>query len=256
MRASVPLVPRAALPASARTERPAAPDGPEGLEKTRVWIVVPAYNEAPRLGQCLGALCSRWPNVVVVDDGSTDETAETARGHPVWLVRHPLNLGQGAALLTGIRFALGRGADFVITFDADGQHDVEDLEVLMEPLLRGDADISFGSRFLGGTVGMPKGRHVMLAAAVLLTRVLYGMPVTDAHNGLRAMTRKAAAALRITTNRMEHASEILECVREQHLRWTEVPVTIRYTEESLAKGQSTMAALSLFIRLILEKLIR
>lgn len=233
-----------------------APFRPRVPVKSGVWVVIPAYNEAPRIGTSLAGLCERWPNVVVVDDGSADETAEVARRHPVWLVRHPVNLGQGAALVTGIRFALKRGAEFIITFDADGQHDVEDIDSLLEPLLKREADIAFGSRFLGRTVGLPTSRRLMLAAAVLLTRVLYGMPVTDAHNGLRAMSRKAAAALRITTNRMEHASEILERVREQHLRWTEVPVTIHYTEESLAKGQRTGAAFHLFIRLILEKLIQ
>ena len=241
-------------PTSPGVRRPGS--GETCPDRSRVWVVVPAYNEAPRLGQSLNALCSRWPNVVVVDDGSTDGTTETARAHAVWLVRHPLNLGQGAALLTGIRFALRKSADFIITFDADGQHDVEDLDALMEPLVRGDADIAFGSRFLGSAVGMPRGRRLLLGAAVLLTRALYGIPVTDAHNGLRAMTRRTAASLRMTTNRMEHASEILESVREQRLRWTEVPVTIRYTEDSLSKGQRTTAAIPLFVRLLLEKLIR
>jgi glycosyltransferase involved in cell wall biosynthesis len=233
---------------------------PEGLgggtDKSLVWVVVPAYNEAPRIGRNLDALCSGWPNVVVVDDGSTDGTSDVVRDRPAWLVRHPLNLGQGAALVTGIRFALLRGAEFIVTFDADGQHDAGDLEKLLAPLVSGEAEIAFGSRFLGGTRGMPGGRRLMLTAAVWVTRALYGMSVTDAHNGLRAMTRKAAGALRITTNRMEHASEILERVREQRLSWIEVPVTIRYTEESLAKGQRTGAAFGLGVRLILEKLIQ
>ena len=243
-------------PATGTAGHSGAPDRAPRPAKSEVWVIIPAFNEAPRIEKSLAGLCERWPNVVVVDDGSSDETAETARRHPVWLVQHPVNLGQGAALVTGIRFALKHGAEFIITFDADGQHGVEDIDTLLEPLLRGEADIAFGSRFLGGTVGIPKSRRLMLGAAVLLTRVLYGMPVTDAHNGLRAMSRKAAAALRITTNRMEHASEILERVREQHLRWTEVPVTIHYTDESLAKGQRTGAAFHLFIRLILEKLIQ
>jgi len=251
-----PLIPGDAPPATGSAGRLGPLDLPKGPEKSGVWVVIPAYNEAPRIGKSLVDLCTKWPNVVVVDDGSADETSEAVRRHPVWLLRHPVNLGQGAALVTGIRFALKRGAEFIVTFDADGQHDVADIDSLLAPLIQGKADIAFGSRFLGRTVGIPKSRQLMLSAAVLVTRALYGMPVTDAHNGLRAMSRMAAAALRITTNRMEHASEILECVREQHLRWTEVPVTIHYTEESLAKGQRTGAAFHLFIRLILEKLIQ
>ncbi len=226
-----------------------------GIDRSRVWVVVPAFNEAPRIAGVLHAL-GAWPNVVVVDDGSTDGMADALADSRVWRIRHSVNFGQGAALATGIRFALRKGADYIVTFDADGQHDVGDLDRLLSPLARGQADIAFGSRFLGRSVDLPAGRRLVLTAAVRLTRLLYGLRVTDAHNGLRAMTRRAAALIRITTNRMEHASEILECVREQRLRWTEVPVTIHYTRESLAKGQRTAAAFPLAARLLLEKLIR
>jgi glycosyltransferase involved in cell wall biosynthesis len=140
-----------------------------GPDRSLVWVVVPAYNEAPRIGRNLDALCSGWPNVVVVDDGSTDGTSDVARDRRVWLVRHPVNLGQGAALLTGIRFALLRGAEFIITFDADGQHDIGDFEKLLAPLASGEAEIAFGSRFLGETRGIPAGRRLMLGAAVWVT---------------------------------------------------------------------------------------
>jgi polyprenyl-phospho-N-acetylgalactosaminyl synthase len=226
------------------------------LDRSRVWILVRAYNEEPRIAGPLSALCAEWPNVLVVDDGSTDGTADAVRAHPVWLVRHLVNLGAGAALVTGIRFALQHGAEAIVTFDADGQHDAADIETLLAPLARGEADIVFGSRFLGKAVGMPPGRRLLLGAAVLVTRVLYGFSMTDAHNGMRAMSRAAASKLRITMNRMEYASELLESVREEHLSWTEVPVTIHYTAESLAKGQRNSAALGLGLRLLLEKLVR
>src|SRR6516165_5169777 len=86
-----------------------------------VWIVVPAYNEGPRLGTTLAGLCAQWPNVVVVDDGSKDDTAAVAARHGVWLLRHVVNRGQGAALQTGVDFALARGAKVLVTFDSDGQ---------------------------------------------------------------------------------------------------------------------------------------
>jgi glycosyltransferase involved in cell wall biosynthesis len=227
----------------------------DAVDASSVWIVVPAFNEAPRIGACLDALTSRWPNVVVVDDGSSDGTGAALRGRGVWRVRHTINLGAGAASITGIRFALRRGARYVVTFDADGQHDPGDVQALLAPLVLGHADIVFGSRFLGATHGMPATRRLMLRGAIVFTRLVYGMPVTDAHNGLRAMTSDAASRLKITMNRMEHASEVLERVRELRLRWAEVPVTIRYTPDSLAKGQRTSAAFGLGLRILLEKLI-
>jgi glycosyltransferase involved in cell wall biosynthesis len=221
-----------------------------------VWVVVPAYNEAPRLAATLRPLRRRHPQVVVVDDGSTDDTAEVAHREGAWVVRHLLNCGQGAALQTGIDFALARGAGAVVTFDADGQHAPEDIDRLLEPVLSREADVALGSRFLGRTEGMPLGRRAVLKLGVLFTRVFSRIRVTDTHNGLRAFSRTAAGQIRITQNRMAHASEILDQVRELGLRYVEVPVTVRYTEGTLAKGQSSWNAVKIVGQLVLGRLIR
>jgi glycosyltransferase involved in cell wall biosynthesis len=222
----------------------------------RTWVVVAAYNEERRLGKTLGGLCAVCPNVIVVDDGSADGTERVALEHPVWVLRHVVNCGQGAALQTGIDFALRQGAEVVVTFDADGQHAADEIARLAEPVLSGRADVALGSRFLGRTVGMPWGRRLVLKGAVLFTRVFSRVRVTDAHNGFRALSRKAAQSIRITHNRMAHASEILDQVRQRGLSFCEVPVTVHYTDETMAKGQSSWNSLKIVGQLLLGRIIR
>src|SRR5262245_14267924 len=132
-----------------------------------VWIVVPAYNEAPRLAGTLRGLLASYPNVVVVDDGSRDATATVAQDCNTWVLQHVINCGQGAALQTGITFALQKGADYIVTFDADGQHDPAEIERLLSPIRQGQADVALGSRFLGQTVDMPAGRRIILKLGIL-----------------------------------------------------------------------------------------
>lgn len=225
-------------------------------ESGKVWIVVPAYNEAARIDRTIEGLVQQFPNVVVVDDGSRDNTFEKIEKHPVWALRHPINLGQGAALQTGIDFAMQQGAQIIITFDADGQHDAHDLQRLIQPLETGKADITLGSRFLGKTVNMPTSRWVVLKLGVLFTRICSRIRVTDTHNGLRAFTRKAASEIRITQNRMAHASEILDQIRIHSLRFEEVPVTIHYSDVVLEKGQQNSAAVKVAAQFLLGRMVR
>jgi glycosyltransferase involved in cell wall biosynthesis len=220
-----------------------------------VWIVVPAYNEARRLAVTLRLLRRKYPNIVVVDDGSHDDTSPVALAEEAWVVRHPINCGQGAALQTGIDFALARGADCVVTFDADGQHAPEEIRRLLEPIQAGEADVVLGSRFLGRADGMPLVRRLVLKAGVLFTRIFSQIRVTDTHNGLRAFSRVAAQSIRIHEDRMAHASEILHQIRLLDLRFCERPVTIRYTTETLTKGQSTWNAVAILSQFILGRFV-
>jgi glycosyltransferase involved in cell wall biosynthesis len=221
-----------------------------------VWIVVAAYNESRRLPATLHSLCARFPNVVVVDDGSSDRTADVVLSTTAWLLRHPFNCGQGAALRTGIQFALQRGAGVIVTFDADGQHDPAEIERLVAPVSESSADVALGSRFRGEAIGIPWTRRLVLLGGVLFTRLFSGVRVTDAHNGFRAFSREAAQRIDFTQDRMAHASEILDQIRAHHLRFCEVPVTIRYTQESLAKGQSSWNAIKIVAQLLLGRLMR
>lgn len=176
--------------------------------------------------------------VIVVDDHSEDETAKLAFESGAIVIRHPMNLGQGAALQTGFNFALKEGADIVITFDADGQHRIEDALKMVEVIAADQADIVCGSRFLGTkSFNMPLLKKICLRLATIFVRMTTGVKVTDAHNGLRALSKKALKVISIKQNRMSHASEIISNIRKHRLRYKEIPVTILYTEYAISKGQ-------------------
>ncbi len=220
-----------------------------------VWIVIPAYHEASSIGDVVAALRETFEHVVVVDDGSRDDTRRRAADAGAVALRHVINRGQGAALQTGITYALRRGAAAVVTFDADGQHRRDDIPRLLAALDEGGCDIALGSRFLGSTEGMPVLRRVTLKLAVLFTRLVSRVRVTDAHNGLRAFTREAASRLRIRMDRMAHASEVIDQIRRSGLSYREVPVHIRYTAYSRAKGQRLTAAFKIVIDYLLNRLL-
>jgi polyprenyl-phospho-N-acetylgalactosaminyl synthase len=197
--------------------------------RSGVFVVIAAYNEAPAIGRVLAGLATLPYRIVVVDDGSADETAEVAARAGAEVLRHPINLGQGAALQTGIDYALLRGASHLVTFDADGQHRAEDAAALLAALAAHNADYALGSRFRGAAVDLPPLRRLLLHAATSFTRFATGLNVTDAHNGLRAMTRRGAEHIRLRQNRMAHASEILHQIAASRLAYVEVPVTIQYS---------------------------
>jgi len=204
------------------------------------WVVIAAYNEGAVIADVVDGVRREGWSVVVVDDGSRDETAAHARSAGVTVVRHAVNLGQGAALQTGIDFALRRGACHIVTFDADGQHAVEDIPALIAAL--DDADIALGSRFLGSVEGATRQRMMLLRTAVLMSNRMSGLRLTDAHCGLRAFRAEIAPHLRITQNRMAHASELLRKTKRSGVRVVEVPCTVRYTAHSMSKGQGGFQA--------------
>jgi glycosyltransferase involved in cell wall biosynthesis len=223
---------------------------------TLIWLIIPAYNEAAVIGRVVVDLARLGHTIVVVDDGSTDETGSKASAAGAIVVTHPINLGQGAALQTGIQYALRNGADYIVTFDADGQHRAADIDGLIAALMMNNADFALGSRFLGGTVAMPLSRRLLLMAATWFTRVATGLNVSDTHNGLRAMTRRGASRIKLRQNRMAHASELLDEIACSGLRYVEVPVTIEYSRYSLAKGQRLTNSLRILVDLSAQRLHR
>lgn len=212
----------------------------------RTWVIVPVYNEGAVVGDVIRDLLRVFPHVVCVDDGSTDGSAGVVAEAGAILVQHPINLGQGAALQTGIDFALRRpGAEFFVTFDSDGQHQVADALAMVERLAEEPLDAIIGSRFLDGRTKVGALKHVVLRLAVLFERLTTGLKLTDAHNGLRAFNRTAAQVLEIEQNRMAHASEIPAKIARHRLRYAEHPVHVVYTEYSKAKGQSVWNSINI-----------
>lgn len=211
-------------------------------DRQGTYVIVPVFNEAAVVGGVLRELREAGYTVVAVDDGSADNTHEVCRENADWALRHEINRGQGAALQTGMTFALQRGAKMLVTFDADGQHRVSDIPALTAPIREGEAEIVLGSRFLESSDQIPRRRRLLLRAAVVFTRIVNRLELTDAHNGLRAFSRRAAQRIDITLDRMAHASEILDLIAQTELPYTEVPVHVRYTAYSQQKGQSFVHA--------------
>lgn len=223
-----------------------------------VVVVMPAYNESGALAEVLESVCAKNLTVVVVDDGSTDDTWIVASRFPVHRLRHPINLGQGAALQTGTSYALELGASEIVHFDSDGQHAVNDIERLLEPIQTGAADIALGSRFLKekDRRRVPLGRMLLLRLAVMVNLAITRVRLSDAHNGFRAMSRETARRIRIRHNGPAHATEIVDEIRRHALCVVEVPTTITYTTYSQAKGQRSWSAVDTFFDLILRRIER
>jgi polyprenyl-phospho-N-acetylgalactosaminyl synthase len=221
------------------------------------FVVVPAYNEGAVIRNVIEALCGVFPNIVVVNDGSSDDTAAVLRSLPIILLNHAVNLGQGAALQTGITYALSRGADYIVTFDADGQHRVDDGLAALQEIKARPCDAVCGSRFLGqAAVNMPPLRRVMLKVAVWISNMTMGTHLTDAHNGLRVLNRKAAASLDISQGGMAHATEIISQLAHHGMVIREIAIEVRYTDYSLSKGQSSANALNVALDLIIGKFLK
>jgi len=210
-----------------------------GIDTSSVWIIVPAFNEAQVIGDVVADLRSVFAHVVCVDDGSRDDTAGVALRAGAHVVSHPVNLGQGAAIQTGVSYARRQpGAAVFATFDADGQHRLKDVVSMLERLSRGDVDIVIGTRFAGSTVThTPPLKRLILRSAAWLSPSSRRLGLTDAHNGLRVFDRTVADQLNLTMNGMSHASEFVALIDENRWRVAEEPVEVLYTEYSLSKGQ-------------------
>jgi len=228
--------------------------------KDSTYIVIAAFNESKVISSVIKGLNQKgYNNVVVVDDCSKDNTYEIALNEGAHILRHVINRGQGAALKTGIDYALLQNAKFVVTFDADGQHRVEDLERMATPVWENKCDITIGSRFLSKRAvrEMPLSRRIILKVGVLIMFVFYGVIMTDAHNGFRVMNRKAAKKIEIVCDRMAHASEIIEEIHRKKLAYKEIPVIINYNEYTLQHGHgSFVGGIKVGFSMLVKKIAR
>jgi glycosyltransferase involved in cell wall biosynthesis len=218
-------------------------------------IIVPVYNEETVIRGVVESCLKLFSTVVCVNDGSRDTSSAQIQQTEAYLVEHPINMGQGAALQTGIEFARQLPAiKYFVTFDADGQHRLEDVKHMLTDIRTGDYDIILGSRFLGETIGINRSKLIILKLAISFSNLTSGLKLTDTHNGLRVFNRRIAEEMQITMPDMTHASEILEIIALKKYRYKEVPVTIEYTEYSRSKGQSLINAVNIGFDMLLRKI--
>lgn len=222
-----------------------------------IWVILPAYNEANIIGDVLKELISRGLKLVVIDDGSADRTYEITqaifednpgRGH---LYRHPINRGLGATLKTGIEACLEEGAGIMVTFDADGQHNPDDILPVCQPIIDGCADVVIGVRNFDDMPGVKKVSNQLMN---LITWMFYGAHVKDSQSGLRAFNRKAALALDVVSREYGISSEIIREIKHKELKMEEVPIETIYTEYALSKGTNLKVGIKILLRMIRDAL--
>jgi len=210
------------------------------MDKPQLWIVLPAYNEEKVLGSVLSNLKMKgYKNLIVVDDGSSDSTSRIANKHKVLTLRHMINRGLGGALGTGLQAARMKGADIVLTFDSDGQHCVDDIPKMINPIIYGRCDVVIGSRMIN-TKGMPLVRQVGNWGLNVITFILFGVWTTDSQSGLRAFSKRAIQRMKIRSNRMEVSSEFIKEIGRNRLKVAEVPIKAIYTDYSLEHGENNV----------------
>ena len=226
------------------------------LENKSVYIIIPVFNEAFTIRKVVGSLLEKGFSVVVVDDDSNDETGNCIKDLSIHYLKHEVNLGQGAALQTGIDYALRQGGAAVFaTFDGDGQHLAEDLVEMVKIVREDTADIVLGSRFLPtASSNASITRKMAIHLARVVNFLFTGIWLTEAHNGLRVFNRKTAAALHLQENKMAHATEILFRVKQYKLRFREAPVHIVYTDYSRKKGQPLSGGIKIFFDLVFNRI--
>ncbi|MDD5145558.1 MAG: glycosyltransferase family 2 protein [Candidatus Pacebacteria bacterium] len=223
------------------------------LSIMRIYAIIPAYNEERNIGKVIEGIKKYTNNIIVVDDGSNDGTSKIARKEGVKVYRHIINRGLGGALGTGIKAALSENADIILTIDADGQHDPEEIPNLLKPIVSGDADVVIGSRFLKNQ-RMPIFRKTGNYFFNFITFLFFGIWSTDSQSGMRVFNKKAAESLRTLTSGMEVSSEIMTDIKTNELRLKEVPIRAIYTSYSLSKGQGFWVGLKTLAKLFILKI--
>jgi glycosyltransferase involved in cell wall biosynthesis len=203
-----------------------------------VYILIPVYNEESKISEVVTGLKKYFNNVVVVNDGSTDSTIDVLKELDVIVVNHLLNLGQGAAISTGINFIKTlKNVDAVITFDADGQHSVKDAIAFANEIIKCDENIIFGSRFIKHRMNIPPMKRRVLSFITFVTNKITKMNLTDTHNGLKAYKRNILKDIKIEIDGFAFESEIIKIVSKNNISYKELPTNTIYTEYSKNKGQ-------------------
>ena len=227
------------------------------MKPIRLAVIFPAFNEGKMLASTISGVRKTLAShqhitadLIVVDDGSTDQTYALAQTWADVTLHHRLNRGLGGALSTGITYVKRQGIyDALITFDSDGQHNPNDI-VRAVALLQKGSNVVIGSRFLNPSQRFPKWRKYILMFSNLITYLLFQVKTTDSQSGFRALDQAAFSAITLSTNRMEVSSEVFAEIKRHELKLVEMPITIAYTPYSLAKGQSNLNSFSILVKLL------
>jgi glycosyltransferase involved in cell wall biosynthesis len=230
------------------------------MDKNDIYVVVPAYNEEEMIGNTLKKLKDEgYKNIIVVDDGSRDNTYNIAKEEGVIVCKHIINRGLGGALGTGIKCALEYNPKVIITFDADGQHDPRDIEKVAKPILNENYDVIIGSRLMDEkeVKNMPKIKRIGNWGLNFLTYLMGGHFITDSQSGLRAFSNKAAKILinQLKSNKYEVSSEFVVLIKRNNLKFKEIPIKTIYTDYSMARGTNVITGFKILVKLIIHKLI-
>jgi polyprenyl-phospho-N-acetylgalactosaminyl synthase len=220
-----------------------------------VIAVIPAYNEATRVGNVVTAVRPYVQNVIVVDDGSTDSTGAAARAAGAVVITHSENSGAGAATMTGIEAARRMHADTVVTLDADEQHDPTDIPRLLAPILTGSADIVFANRF-GQRNRIPAIRRVFNAIGNFVTLIATGKWVQDSQSGYKVFGSRALQQIEIRMRGFEFCTEIVREAAHHEWRIAEIPAKVLYSEYTLKKGQSFGSGVRTALKILLRSFLR
>ncbi|MDO8669178.1 MAG: glycosyltransferase family 2 protein [Candidatus Buchananbacteria bacterium] len=216
-------------------------------------VLIPAYNEGFKIGEVIEGVKATGFDVLVVDDGSIDQTAKISKASGADVLSHKINRGQGAAILTGLSYAKSNGYEIVVFFDADGQMQAQEIKKIIDPIASGEYDVVLGSRFLGSAKGIPLTKLFLLKLAILFTRLTTGLKLSDTHNGFQAWHISALDKINLTQDRQAYASELLAEIAENNIKYQEVPVTIKYTAYSKSKGQSIFNAFHIIFNLLIKR---
>ena len=224
---------------------------------TDIFVIIPCYNEAAVIRNTVIEVLRHGYNVVIIDDSSKDNSKNELKGLPVYYLRHRVNLGQGAALQTGIDFALKKGAKYFVTFDADGQHDSDDIPGMIALLEKEKVDIVFGSRFLpGAKTNVSRSRSFALNLGRYINYFTSGILLSDSFNGMRIFSKPAAEKIKLTENRMSHPVQLLMLTAAGKLKYAEYPVAIHYSDYSKKKGLKNKDGIKILIEILLYKIFR
>ncbi|MBQ6511792.1 glycosyltransferase family 2 protein [Methanobrevibacter sp.] len=223
--------------------------------KDEIFVVVPAYNEEKTVSQIIEGIANEGYNVVLVNDGSSDNTlnlaieSKTKYPNQIFIVSHVINRGLGAALKTGMETAIRKDAKYILTFDADGQHAIEDIVKVAKPLQEGKADACIGARPLKD---MPISKSFANFVMNFLTLIFYGRNVRDSQSGLRAFTADAASQINIVSSGYAVSSEFIKEISDKNFRLEEVTITTIYTPETQHKGTDAIVGLKILFKMILD----